>query len=77
MGKMLKVVSLAVFLFAQSASAGSIEVEHYAMSTDMQLPFSEAVRVGHILYLSGQLGFDAYGDLFIQSGPCPIRGSEG
>jgi len=35
-----------------------VEVTHYAVPGDRQLPFSEAVRVGHMLYLSGQLGFD-------------------
>lgn len=68
MGKMLKIVSLAVFLFAQTASAGSIEVEHYPMSTDMKLPFSEAVRVGHMLYLSGQLGLDAATSKLVKGG---------
>ncbi|HEY5774919.1 MAG TPA: Rid family detoxifying hydrolase [Xanthomonadales bacterium] len=46
------------FLLSHPAMAGELEVEHYAVSPDMQLPFSEAVRVGHMLYLSGQLGFD-------------------
>jgi 2-iminobutanoate/2-iminopropanoate deaminase len=41
-----------------TAFAGSQEVTHYAVAGDRQLPFSEAVRVGHMLYLSGQLGFD-------------------
>ena len=38
------------------ALAGKPEVEHYPMRLDMQLPFSEAVRVGHMLYLSGMIG---------------------
>jgi len=41
-----------------TAFAGSPEVIHYAVAGDRQLPFSEAVQVGHMLYLSGQLGFD-------------------
>ena len=44
--------------FNVTASAGGVEVTHYAVPGDRQLPFSEAVRVGHMLYLSGQLGFD-------------------
>ena len=44
--------------FNVTASAGGLEVTHYAVPGDRQLPFSEAVRVGHMLYLSGQLGFD-------------------
>jgi len=38
------------------ALAGKPEVEHFPMRLDMQLPFSEAVRVGHMLYLSGMIG---------------------
>ena len=55
---MLKVIALTAFLFAQIALASKVEVEHYAISSDMQLPFSEAVRVGNMLYLSGQIGID-------------------
>jgi reactive intermediate/imine deaminase len=32
------------------------EVEHYSSNPDMQLPFSDAVRVGNMLYLSGKIG---------------------
>jgi reactive intermediate/imine deaminase len=38
------------------AFAGETEVEHYSANPDMQLPFSDAVRVGNMLYLSGKLG---------------------
>ena len=44
--------------FSATALAGGLEVTHYAVPGERQLPFSEAVRVGHMLYLSGQLGFD-------------------
>jgi reactive intermediate/imine deaminase len=56
---MMKIAVLTTVLSAQAAVAGEIEVEHYAVSAEMQLPFSEAVRVGHMLYLSGQLGWDS------------------
>ena len=36
--------------------AGAPEVEHYGTNPDMQLPFSDAVRVGDMLYLSGKIG---------------------
>lgn len=36
--------------------AGELEVEHYSSNPDMQLPFSDAVRVGDMLYLSGKIG---------------------
>jgi reactive intermediate/imine deaminase len=58
MNTILRAMAVTAFLLSQAAVAGEIEVEHYAVSPDMQLPFSEAVRVDHMLYLSGQLGFD-------------------
>ncbi len=58
MNRILKVVAVATLWLTQSALAGKIDVEHYAISADSQLPFSEAVRVGHMLYLSGQIGID-------------------
>ena len=39
-----------------AAQAGGPEVEHYSSNPDMQLPFSDAVRVGDMLYLSGKIG---------------------
>jgi len=38
------------------AQAGGSDVEYYPVSEDMQLPFSDAVRVGNMLYLSGKIG---------------------
>jgi reactive intermediate/imine deaminase len=35
------------------------EVEFYSLPAGMKLPFSEAVRVGPMLYLSGQMGVDS------------------
>ena len=32
------------------------EVDYYSANPNMQLPFSDAVRVGHMLYLSGKIG---------------------
>jgi 2-iminobutanoate/2-iminopropanoate deaminase len=37
----------------------SREVEHFAMESSRPLPFSAAVRVGDLLFLSGQLGTDS------------------
>jgi len=68
MSKILKVIAVTVFLFAQTSLADPLKVEHYAVSADMQLPFSEAVRVGHMLYLSGQLGFDATTSKLVEGG---------
>ena len=39
------------------------ELEFYPLAAGMRLPFSEAVRVGSMLYLSGQMGIDASGKL--------------
>lgn len=49
---------LAVFGLTVSGSglAGELEVEHFSTNPDMQLPFSDAVRVGDMLYLSGKIG---------------------
>jgi 2-iminobutanoate/2-iminopropanoate deaminase len=39
------------------------DVEFFPLPAGVRLPFSEAVRVGHMLYLSGQMGTDASGKL--------------
>lgn len=54
----LKVLVVTAFVFGQFAVADKIDVEYHVLSADLQLPFSEAVRVGHVLYLSGQIGID-------------------
>jgi reactive intermediate/imine deaminase len=43
--------------------ANAAVVAYYAMPGGRPLPFSEAVRVGDVLYLSGQLGTDSAGRL--------------
>ena len=58
MNKMLKILALTSLVFTQFVFADKLDVEYHARSDDMQLPFSEAVRVGQMLYLSGQIGFD-------------------
>lgn len=54
----LTIVAVAGVLFSQTIVAGEQDVEYYAVPGNTQLPFSEAVRVGNMLYLSGQIGFD-------------------
>lgn len=71
MNFILKTVALSVFLVSQVAMAGGPKIEYYAVSEDMQLPFSEAVRVGHMLYLSGQLGYDAETSKLVEGGIGP------
>ena len=43
------------------ATGPKTEVEYYTSESLKGLPFSEAVRVGHMLYLSGKLGTDHSG----------------
>ncbi|MEP6999490.1 MAG: RidA family protein [bacterium] len=40
------------------SSNSSADVEYYPFPTKTSLPFSAAVRVGDMLYLSGQMGTD-------------------
>ena len=54
--KPLMMICSLFFLFAGPALAGKPDVEHYSSNPDMQLPFSDAVRVGNMLYLSGKIG---------------------
>jgi reactive intermediate/imine deaminase len=55
--KIAYTLAIAATLFASAAvSADDLEVEHYSSNPDMQLPFSDAVRVGDMLYLSGKIG---------------------
>jgi reactive intermediate/imine deaminase len=42
-----------------SESDKSSDVEYYPFPTPTPLPFSAAVRVGNMLYVSGQMGTDA------------------
>ena len=47
---------LMAFFVPFASYAGDVTVEHYSANPEMQLPFSDAVRVGHMLYLSGKIG---------------------
>ena len=64
----VKILAVAFLLSSPAAQAGELEVEYYPVREDMQLPFSEAVRVGHMLYLSGQLGYDAKTSKLVEGG---------
>ena len=64
----LKAIALTACFLSQVVWAGEIETEYYAVSPDLQLPFSEAVRVGHMLYLSGQLGYDREAAKLVEGG---------
>ncbi len=54
------VISAAVALLAGCGpDRSATSVEHFAMEGSRPLPFSAAVRVGDLLFLSGQLGTDS------------------
>jgi enamine deaminase RidA (YjgF/YER057c/UK114 family) len=63
----LPAIALGILIASSSAYAAPVRpaIEHYGRPTlnGQALPFSEAVRVGDILYLSGQLGIGADGKL--------------
>jgi 2-iminobutanoate/2-iminopropanoate deaminase len=64
----VKAIAIATGVFMVTSAAGAAPrpaVEHYGQPTmnGQPLPFSEAVRVGDILYLSGQLGRGTDGKL--------------
>ena len=44
-------------------TGGANQAEYYPMGGDTRLPFYAAVRVGHMLYLAGQIGADSTGKL--------------
>ncbi len=50
------VLLLMTWFVSQTVFAAGPKIEYYAMPGDTKLPFSDAVRVGHTLYLSGQIG---------------------
>ena len=54
--KPLMMICCLTLLCAGSVVAGETDVEHYSSNPEMQLPFSDAVRVGNMLYLSGKIG---------------------
>ena len=43
-------------LWSGQVPAADLEVEHYSSNPEMQLPFSDAVKAGNMLYLSGKIG---------------------
>ncbi len=58
--------ALAVMCLAAVPARAADDVEYFPVSNappGVSLPFSEAVRVGNMLYLSGEIGTDAIGRL--------------
>ncbi|MCU0621897.1 MAG: RidA family protein [Gemmatimonadales bacterium] len=56
---MTRAMVLAALLLAGCSGGREPEVTYYPVPGDRSLPFSEAVRVGHWLILSGALGTDS------------------
>jgi reactive intermediate/imine deaminase len=56
-------LALAFAATAAPVAAQAPEVEYLQANPRSTRPFSDAVRVGHILYLSGQIGTDSTGRL--------------
>lgn len=56
MRKLTMILMFATALFGAVVQADAPKVEHYGAHPDLQLPFSDAVRVGHMLYVSGKIG---------------------
>ena len=53
--------TLVLFALLLASCATAPEVEYYTSPANAGRPFSDAVRVGNMLYLSGQIGTDASG----------------
>lgn len=52
----MKRVAFVLLLAIFSVNLLAHDVEYYSSAPDMDLPFSDAVRVGNMLYLAGKLG---------------------
>jgi 2-iminobutanoate/2-iminopropanoate deaminase len=63
MASLVSQAGFALLLGACADAPRNSEVEYFPMPGKRALPFSEAVRVGEMLYLSGQLGTDSTGHL--------------
>jgi 2-iminobutanoate/2-iminopropanoate deaminase len=50
------------------SNAGQQDVEYLPFAQQTSLPFSAAVRVGNLLYLSGQMGTDATMNTLVPGG---------
>ena len=51
-----RAIVIASLLLTFSIHADKSGIEYFALPPGENLPFSEAVRVGHLLFLSGQIG---------------------
>lgn len=53
------------------SQASPVETEYYPVESDMDLPFSNAVRVGNLLFLSGAIGLPPGADALVAGGIQP------
>jgi 2-iminobutanoate/2-iminopropanoate deaminase len=61
----MRILAVSALLLSGCAAHGpaTTRAEFFPMPGERPLPFSEAVRVGNMLYLSGQLGTDSTGQV--------------
>jgi reactive intermediate/imine deaminase len=59
----LSCVALLAYAFGAPGQGSNSSAEYYPVPGGSNLPFSEAVRVGPMLYLAGQLGTGADGNV--------------
>jgi reactive intermediate/imine deaminase len=59
----MRSVFLAASLLLTGCASSAPEVEYYTSKANEGRPFSDAVRVGNMLYLSGQIGTGADGKI--------------
>ena len=68
-----RIIGLGVLLVLSSCQSQNVSeltpsVEYYVSDSTSTLPFSDAVHVGHLLYLSGHLGIDPNTNSLVSGG---------
>jgi enamine deaminase RidA (YjgF/YER057c/UK114 family) len=63
--KIKRLILISTLLFIQNNLASNTMIEHFSteQTVEQNFPFSDAVRVGDTLYLSGMIGEDDNGNL--------------
>ncbi len=64
----LKLLGIAILALSTVVFAGGPKVTHYPIPGNEDLPFSDAVQVGHMLYLSGQIGVNPATSRLVEGG---------
>ena len=71
--KIKRLILISTLLFIQNNLASNTMIEHFSteQTVEQNFPFSDAVRVGDTLYLSGMIGEDDNGNL-VKGGIVPV-----